>query len=54
LSSADHQAALLRRLATGERVNDQVDWANVVEQNERVGIEQVHAVGPLLMQATGR
>jgi hypothetical protein len=26
-----HQPALLRRLAAGERVNDQVDWENVVE-----------------------
>jgi len=48
---SDHQAALLRRLAAGERVNDQVDWANVVEEIESVGSEQVHAVGSLLMQA---
>jgi hypothetical protein len=48
---AEHQAALLRRLAAGERVNDQVDWANVVEEIESVGNEQLHAVGSLLMQA---
>jgi hypothetical protein len=48
---SEHQAALLRRLAAGERVNDQVDWANVVEEIESVGNEQLHAVGSLLMQA---
>jgi hypothetical protein len=48
---SEHQAALLRRLAAGERVNDQVDWANVVEEIESVGNEQVHAVSSLLMQA---
>jgi Domain of unknown function DUF29 len=26
------QAALLRRMANGERVNDQVDWENVIEE----------------------
>ena len=34
---SEHQAALLRRLATGERVNDQVDWANVIEEIAAVG-----------------
>ena len=48
---SEHQAALLRRLAAGERVNDQVDWANVVEEIDSVGNEQVHAVNSLLMQA---
>jgi hypothetical protein len=48
---SEHQAELLRRLAAGERVNDQVDWGNVVEEIESVGNEQVHAVASLLMQA---
>ena len=48
---SEHQPALLRRLAAGERVNDQVDWGNVVEEIESVGNEQVHAVASLLMQA---
>ncbi|HEY7578514.1 MAG TPA: DUF29 domain-containing protein [Acetobacteraceae bacterium] len=48
---AEHQATLLRRLAAGERVNDQIDWVNVVEEIESVGSEQVHAVSSLLMQA---
>lgn len=51
LEWSEHQAALLRRLAAGERVNDQVDWENVVEEIESVGNEQTHAVSSLLMQA---
>jgi hypothetical protein len=35
---AARQAALLRRLAAGERVNDaDVDWANIAEELEAVG-----------------
>src|SRR5215469_6146554 len=48
---SEHRAALLRRLAAGERVNDQVDWDNVVEEIESVGNEQLHAVESLLVQA---
>jgi len=51
LEWSELQAALLRRIAAGERANDQVDWENVVEEIESVGTEQVHAVGSLLMQA---
>jgi len=35
-----HQADLLRRLAAGERVNDQVDWENVAEEIDSVGRSQ--------------
>lgn len=42
---------LLHRLAGGERVNDQVDWENVIEEVESVGSEQLHAVESLLVQA---
>ncbi len=48
---SEHQAALLRRLAAGERVNDQIDWENVIEEVESVGSEQLHAVLSLLRQA---
>ena len=48
---SEEQAALLRRLAAGERVNDLIDWANVVEEIESVGNEQLHAVSSLLTQA---
>jgi hypothetical protein len=48
---SEAQAALLRRLAAGERVNDQIDWPNVIEEIESVGNEQLHAVSSLLAQA---
>jgi hypothetical protein len=32
-----HQADLLRRMGSGERVNDQVDWANVAEEIDSLG-----------------
>ena len=48
---SEDQAALLRRLAAGERVNDLVDWPNVIEEIESVGNEQIHAVSSLLTQA---
>jgi hypothetical protein len=48
---SQQQADVLRRLAAGERVNDQVDWENVIEEIESVGSEQLHAVESLLLQA---
>jgi len=48
---SEDQAALLRRLAAGERVNNLVDWENVIEEIESVGNEQLHAVSSLLAQA---
>ena len=51
LSWSKRQAALLRRVAAGERINDQVDWPNVIEEIESVGNEQLHAVESLLVQA---
>lgn len=50
LEWSQHQAALLRRVAAGERVND-IDWPNVIEEIESVGNEQLHAVESLLVQA---
>jgi Domain of unknown function DUF29 len=35
---SERQAALLRRMAAGERVNDQVDWENVAGEIEALGI----------------
>ena len=37
LAWSENQTALLRRLATGECVNNQIDWVNVVEEIESVG-----------------
>jgi hypothetical protein len=50
LTWSERQAALLRRLAAGERVNDQVDWEHVAEEVESVGRSQVDAVESLLTQ----
>ena len=48
---SEQQAALLRRLAAGERVNEQIDWQNVIDEVESVGSEQLHAVESFLVQA---
>jgi hypothetical protein len=48
---SEQQAQLLRRLAAGERVNDLIDWENVIEEVNSVGREQLHAVESLLLQA---
>jgi Domain of unknown function DUF29 len=37
---SERQADLLRRLAAGEGVNDQVDWENVAEEIDSVGRSQ--------------
>ena len=47
-----HQAALLRRRAAGELVNDaEIDWTNLAEAIEDVGRSQLNAVEFLLAQA---
>lgn len=49
---SEEQAALLRRVAAGERLNEGgPDWPNVIEEIESVGREQLHAVESLLSQA---
>jgi hypothetical protein len=48
---SEQQAELLRRIAAGEHVNDQVDWENVIEEVESVGRDQLQAVESLLRQA---
>ncbi len=48
---SEQQAALLRRMAAGERVNDQVDWENVAEEIESVGRSQLSAVRSHIIQA---
>jgi len=49
LAWSERQAALLRRVARGERVND-VDWDHVVEEIEDVGLSELHAVHSYLRQ----
>jgi hypothetical protein len=47
-----NQAALLRRRAAGELVNDaEIDWTNVAEEIEDVGRSQLNAVESRLAQA---
>ena len=41
---SEAQAALLRRLAAGERVNDALDFENLIEEVESVGRSQYHGV----------
>jgi hypothetical protein len=48
---SERQATLLRRIAAGEPVNERPDWANIIEEVESVGREQLHAVESLLLQA---
>ena len=48
---SEQQAGLLRRLAAGERVNDAVDWVNVIEELHDVGLSQLKAVRSSLRQA---
>ena len=51
LAWAEHQAALLRRLAAGERLNEAVDWPNVIEEVAEVGLPELRACRSLLRQA---
>jgi Domain of unknown function DUF29 len=51
LAWAEQQAALLRRLAAGERLNAMVDWPNVIEEVHDVGLSELRACQSLLEQA---
>ncbi len=46
-----HQARLLRQHAAGEASNEAPDWANIIEEIESVGNEQLHAVESNLVLA---
>jgi hypothetical protein len=49
---SERQAALLRRVAAGEHVNDRdLDWANLGEEIEAVGRSELRAVESLLTRA---
>ena len=41
---SEQQRDLLRRVASGEAVNEAPDWPNIIEEIESVGNEQLHAV----------
>ncbi len=51
LAWAEYQAGLLRRLAAGERLNEPVDWPNVIEEVQDVGLSELRACRNLLRQA---
>ena len=48
---SEHQARLLRRHAAGEKDNEAPDWANIIEEIESVGNEQLFAFESLALQA---
>jgi hypothetical protein len=48
LAWSESQAALLRRLARGERVND-LDWAHLIEEIEDVGLSELRSVESFLV-----
>jgi hypothetical protein len=48
---SERQGDLLRRLARGEKVNDQIDWGNVAEEIEAVGRTERRACESDLVQA---
>jgi hypothetical protein len=52
LEWSERQAALLRRRALGDLVNDaELDWPNIAEEIEDVGRSELHSVESLLVQA---
>jgi hypothetical protein len=48
---SEKQAALLRRLARGEGLNEAVDWDHVIEEVEDVGLSELHGCESLLVRA---
>jgi len=51
LAWSGRQADLLRRLAAGERLNAAIDWLNVIEEVQDVGVSELRACQSLLAQA---
>lgn len=48
---SERQAELLRQHAATARANDAIDWPNIIEEVEDVGISEYRAVELLLIQA---
>ncbi len=48
---SQQQAALLRRHAVGEKLNERPDWGNIIEEIESVGRSEVRAIEAWLFQA---
>ena len=51
LAWSERQADLLRCLAAGERLNEAVDWPNVIEEVQDVGLSELRACESLIQQA---
>jgi len=51
LAWAEQQAGLLRGIAGGERLNDAVDWSNVIDEVQDVGLSELRACRSLLRHA---
>jgi len=51
LAWAERQVDLLRRLAAGERLNEAIDWPNVIEEVQDVGLSELRSCKSLLRQA---
>ena len=51
LAWAEQQSDLLSRLATGERLNADIDWEHVIEEVRDVGLSELHGCQNLLIQA---
>jgi Domain of unknown function DUF29 len=51
LTWSERQASLLRRIAAGEKIIDQIDWENVIEEVDSAGRRQLTEVRSLLVQA---
>ncbi len=51
LAWSERQAALLRQVADGTRPNEKVDWPNVIEEVQDVGLSELRACQSLLEQA---
>ena len=47
---SEQQAELLRRVAAGERVNDQVDWNNIIDEVESLGRSETRACTSALVR----
>jgi Domain of unknown function DUF29 len=50
LTWSERQAEPLRGVSAGGRINDRVDWQNIIEEIESVGRSEWHAVEPHLAQ----
>lgn len=48
LTWSEQQAALLRRLAAGEGLNDGLDWTNLIDEVESVGLSELHRCESML------